>query len=196
MQPAVYTCNRQVVCVMLCWCMQGMRANEYPADPAAALESWARARWPAVGQRLYQWSYQVRADAWFALAELYQHTCMHFVWVVHVYFPWCTCPLTSLAAQMRALNLTWMYGQQAQKELQVDMWRNERGMSAHADTVCIARCLPCSTTKQLRTWGCTARTQHQPSARACSWQQVRRHIHQLSKGSILRTRCTALCRTG
>lgn len=41
--------------------VQGMRANEYPADPAAALEGWARARWPAAGQRLYQWSYQVQS---------------------------------------------------------------------------------------------------------------------------------------
>jgi hypothetical protein len=39
--------------------VQGMRANEYPSDPAGALEAWARTRWPAAGQRLYQWSYQV-----------------------------------------------------------------------------------------------------------------------------------------
>jgi hypothetical protein len=45
---------RHAVCLL-----QGVRANEYPSDPSGALESWARARWPAAGQRLYQWSYQV-----------------------------------------------------------------------------------------------------------------------------------------
>jgi hypothetical protein len=39
---------------------QGMRPGEYPADPYGALEGWARARWPAAGQRLHEWSYQVR----------------------------------------------------------------------------------------------------------------------------------------
>lgn len=46
-------------CLFLLLAGQGMRANEYPSDPAGALEAWACTRWPAAGQRVYQWSYQV-----------------------------------------------------------------------------------------------------------------------------------------
>lgn len=50
-------------CVVMCCVLQGIRANEYPSDPSGALEAWARARWPAAGQRLHQWSYQVSCDS-------------------------------------------------------------------------------------------------------------------------------------
>lgn len=46
-------------CLLSCLHTQGIRPSEYPEDPAGALETWARARWPAAGQRAFQWSYQV-----------------------------------------------------------------------------------------------------------------------------------------
>jgi hypothetical protein len=54
-------------------CVQGMRANEYPSDPAAALEAWARARWPAAGQHAFQWSYQVQICSLDCCSLLQQH---------------------------------------------------------------------------------------------------------------------------
>lgn len=52
-------CSVPTSCLFMLLAGQGMRANKYPPDPAGALEAWARTRWPAAGQRVYQWSYQV-----------------------------------------------------------------------------------------------------------------------------------------
>jgi hypothetical protein len=42
----------------LCCVAQGKRPSQY-GQPLQQLESWARSRWPAAGDRLYAWSYQV-----------------------------------------------------------------------------------------------------------------------------------------
>jgi hypothetical protein len=61
-----YTCRRLIFLLLLLPpllllpLLQGKRPSQY-GQPLQQLESWARSRWPAAGERLYAWSYQVKS---------------------------------------------------------------------------------------------------------------------------------------